>query len=151
MLAVVTTFSVSAIADEIPTPDAFENVDATVLASTEAALNGKAEYTSVATARTAVTNTAGALDTALGDQADKNKQIADAQAAITAANALTAGQLIGGQTKAEIVAAHEHGIWVRLPLACLMAPAFFLKSVRLTPRLQQLQKMQPMLLQRSRQ
>ena len=102
-VAVVTTFSVSAIANEIPKPDAFENVDATVLESTEAALNGKGEYTKVATARTAVTNTAGALDTALGDQADKNKQIADAQAAITAANALTAGQLIGGQTKAEIL------------------------------------------------
>ena len=105
--SVVTTFSFSAIADEIPAPDAFDNVDATVLASTEAALNGKAEYTSVGTARTAVTNTAGLLNTALKDQADKNKQIADAQAAITAANALTAGQLIGGQTKAEIVAAQN--------------------------------------------
>ena len=100
----VASFSMPAISDEIPAPDAFDDVDATAAAGTEAALNGKAEYTAVNTARGNVTSTAGALETALGNQAAKNKQIADAQAAITAANALAAGQLIGGQTKAEIVA-----------------------------------------------
>ena len=103
VFAAVASFSMSAISDEIPAPDAFDDVDATAAAGTEAALNGKAEYTAVNTARGNVTATAGALETALANQAAKNKQIADAQAAITAANALTAGQLIGGQTKAEIV------------------------------------------------
>ena len=106
----VASFSMPAISDEIPAPDAFDDVDATAAAGTEAALNGKAEYTAVNTARGNVTSTAGALETALGNQAAKNKQIADAQAAITAANALTAGQLIGGKTKAEIVAAQNSAL-----------------------------------------
>ena len=105
--AAVASVSMPAISDEIPAPDAFDDVDATAVAGTEAALNGKAEYTAVNNARTNVTSTAGALETALANQAAKNKEIADAQAAITAANALTAGQLIGGQTKAEIVAAQN--------------------------------------------
>jgi hypothetical protein len=103
----VASVSVTAISDEIPTPTAFVGVDTTALAGTEAALNGKAEYTTVESARNDSIAAAATLTTALKVQAAKNKQISDAQAAIAAANALTAGQLIGGQTKAEIVAAQN--------------------------------------------
>jgi ECM component-binding autotransporter adhesin len=103
VFAAVASFSMSTISDEIPAPDAFDDVDETALAATEAALDGKQEWKNVDDAREAVTLTAQALDSALGAQANKNKAITAAQSAITEANALTAGQLIGGKTKSEIV------------------------------------------------
>ena len=103
----LTSLSVSAIADvahDIAAPEAFDFVDLTALASTEAALTGKTEYVTVEDARdeefTANTNLTGALT----DQSDIDTLINAANAAKAAANALTAGQLIGGQTQAEIVA-----------------------------------------------
>jgi len=111
-LAVVTAIagvSLPAISAQLDAPLVFDQVDATASDPTWADLT-----TTAAGKRTAYTdavfgarqNAIGELNTLGGAQntaAAKQKQIDDANAAISAANALSAGQLIDGKTKAEIL------------------------------------------------
>ena len=112
--AVVTTFSVSAISDPIPQPEVFERVDATQVAATVAGVRGTdavvdavhiALYDAVDSARDDLDGANTNLAAANKNVADNATAIAAARSKIAAANLLTAGQLIGGKTKAEIVTA----------------------------------------------
>jgi len=108
--SVVTTFSATAISDPIPTPEVFTRVDAAPVAATVAGVRTKDAahttlYDTVATVRQDLADANTDLAIANKNVADNATDISTARSKIAAANLLTAGQLIGGKTKAEIVTA----------------------------------------------
>ena len=106
-------------ADGVSAPDAINGIPAAAV--TAAALNGgtgvvagENTYINVANALTNVANALGATTTDIADLAVANKLVSDSNAAIAAAQALTAGQLIGGQTAAQIIATERGNLGVNL-------------------------------------
>ena len=109
-LAVVAAFasvSMPAISAQLDKPTALNNVVATAPVITTAGFTGAATYVAMNNALTTAAGTVAPATNAATALATNATAIAAAQAKIVAANALTAGQLIGGDTKAQIVAAQN--------------------------------------------